>query len=161
MLFPYHWEHNLKPEEADMGLPTHENLRSLVHVEMKLLDKDAKKLYEGDSITNKEALQKNKLEKILSADNEEQETSWNKLLPKKVNIFVWRALRGRLSVRVELDRRCIDLDSVLCPNSNNSAETYAHIIELALWSWLHEVASDRSMPGEDGRVSNNSTSCSE
>ncbi|GJS10798.1 nucleotide-binding alpha-beta plait domain-containing protein [Tanacetum coccineum] len=54
-------------------------------------------------------------EKILHTDSGGQETIWNKLVPKKVNIFVWRALKGILPVRVELDRRGIDLDSVLCP----------------------------------------------
>ncbi|GJW29491.1 RNA-directed DNA polymerase, eukaryota, reverse transcriptase zinc-binding domain protein [Tanacetum coccineum] len=49
-------------------------------------------------------------EKILMSVNGDHETLWNKLVPKKVNIFVWRALRGRLPVRVELDRRGIDLD---------------------------------------------------
>ncbi|GKB69914.1 putative RNA-directed DNA polymerase [Tanacetum coccineum] len=44
-----------------------------------------------------------------------QEMVWNKLVPKKVNIFIWRALNGRIPVRVELDKRGVDLDSVLCP----------------------------------------------
>ncbi|GKB77668.1 RNA-directed DNA polymerase, eukaryota, reverse transcriptase zinc-binding domain protein, partial [Tanacetum coccineum] len=60
--------------------------------------------------------------------NGDHETLWNKLVPKKVNIFVWRALRGRLPVRVELDRRGIDLDSVLCPSCNNLVETCAHCL---------------------------------
>nr|GEX17579.1 reverse transcriptase domain, reverse transcriptase zinc-binding domain protein [Tanacetum cinerariifolium] len=44
---------------------------------------------------------------------------WWKLVPKKVNIFIWRALRGRLSVCVELDKRGVDLDTVLCPSCDN------------------------------------------
>ncbi|GJW87840.1 RNA-directed DNA polymerase, eukaryota, reverse transcriptase zinc-binding domain protein [Tanacetum coccineum] len=52
-------------------------------------------------------------EKILVLDNGGHESLWNKLVPKKVNIFAWRALRGRLPVRVELDRRGVDLDSIL------------------------------------------------
>ncbi|GKB76561.1 hypothetical protein Tco_0943456, partial [Tanacetum coccineum] len=39
-------------------------------------------------------------DKILRSDNGCQETVWNKLVPKKVNVFVWRALRGRLPVQV-------------------------------------------------------------
>ncbi|GKE07191.1 RNA-directed DNA polymerase, eukaryota, reverse transcriptase zinc-binding domain protein [Tanacetum coccineum] len=50
----------------------------------------------------------------------------NNLVPKKVNIFVWRALKGRLPVYVELDRRDIDLDSVLCPRCNDIVETCTH-----------------------------------
>ncbi|GJX07199.1 ribonuclease H-like domain-containing protein [Tanacetum coccineum] len=39
--------------------------------------------------------------------------------------LIW-AIKGRLPVRVELDRRGIDLDSVLCPCCNNVVETCAH-----------------------------------
>lgn len=60
-----------------------------------------------------------------------QETLWSKLVPKKVNIFVWRAQRGRLPVRVELDRRGVDLDAVLCPSCNNFVESCAH--SLVTW----------------------------
>lgn len=44
-----------------------------------------------------------------------QETVWNKIVSKKVNIFIWRALKRRLPVRHELDKRGIDLDTILCP----------------------------------------------
>ncbi|GKE09180.1 RNA-directed DNA polymerase, eukaryota, reverse transcriptase zinc-binding domain protein, partial [Tanacetum coccineum] len=77
-------------------------------------------------------------EKILRSDNGGQETGWNKLVPKKVNVFVWRDLRGRLPVRVDLDKRGIDLDSVLCPSCNNSVETCAHSLitcDLAMSVW--------------------------
>ncbi|GKF38517.1 RNA-directed DNA polymerase, eukaryota, reverse transcriptase zinc-binding domain protein [Tanacetum coccineum] len=77
-------------------------------------------------------------EKILHVESGGQETVWNNLVPKKVNIFVWRALKGRLSVRVELDRRGIDLDSVLCPSCNNIVETCAHCLitcDLAMSVW--------------------------
>ncbi|GKA10771.1 reverse transcriptase domain, reverse transcriptase zinc-binding domain protein [Tanacetum coccineum] len=69
-------------------------------------------------------------EKILISDNGGQETLWNKLVPKKVNIFIWRALRGRLSVRLELDKRGVDLDSVLCPSCDNI------VIILMFGKWL-------------------------
>ncbi|GJT18747.1 reverse transcriptase domain, reverse transcriptase zinc-binding domain protein [Tanacetum coccineum] len=55
-------------------------------------------------------------ENILDVNNGGDATIWNKWVPKKVNIFVWRALKGRLSVREELDKRGIDLDSILCPS---------------------------------------------
>ncbi|GJW31903.1 RNA-directed DNA polymerase, eukaryota, reverse transcriptase zinc-binding domain protein [Tanacetum coccineum] len=45
---------------------------------------------------------------------------------------------SRLLVRVELDRRGIDLDSVLCPCCNNIVETYAHSLvtcDLAMSVW--------------------------
>ena len=46
-------------------------------------------------------------EKLLRVENGNQETLWNNWLPKKVNIFVWRALKGRLPVREELDKRAL------------------------------------------------------
>ena len=47
-------------------------------------------------------------------------------MPKKVNIFVWRVLQGRIPVREELDKRGIDLDSKLCPCCDSAAETCSH-----------------------------------
>lgn len=67
-------------------------------------------------------------EEILRMESGGQETLWNKLVPKKVNIFVWRALKGRLPVREELDKRGIDLDSMLCPSCNNEVESCAHCL---------------------------------
>ncbi|GJS85950.1 reverse transcriptase domain, reverse transcriptase zinc-binding domain protein [Tanacetum coccineum] len=78
-------------------------------------------------------------EKNLHVENGGHETLWNRLVPNKVNIFVWRALKGRLSVRVELDRRGIDLDSVLCPCCNDIVETCAHCLvtcDLAMSVWV-------------------------
>ncbi|GJR95546.1 retrovirus-related pol polyprotein from transposon TNT 1-94 [Tanacetum coccineum] len=43
--------------------------------------------------------------KYLHEEDSRQETVWNKIVPKKVNIFIWRALKGRLPVRSELDKR--------------------------------------------------------
>lgn len=77
-------------------------------------------------------------EKILHVESGEQETLWNKLEPRKVNIFVWRALKGRIPVQVEPDRRVIDLDSVLCPSCNNIVETCTHSLvtcDLAMSVW--------------------------
>ncbi|GJV29789.1 RNA-directed DNA polymerase, eukaryota, reverse transcriptase zinc-binding domain protein [Tanacetum coccineum] len=77
-------------------------------------------------------------EKVLRMESGGRETLWNTLVPKKVNVFVWRALRGRLPVRVVLDKREIDLDSVLCPCCNDSVETCAHSLvtcDLAMSVW--------------------------
>nr|GEV92488.1 RNA-directed DNA polymerase, eukaryota, reverse transcriptase zinc-binding domain protein [Tanacetum cinerariifolium] len=51
---------------------------------------------------------------IIRMGGDGQDTLWNKLVPKKVNVFVWRARKGRLPVREELNKRGIDLDSLLC-----------------------------------------------
>ena len=57
-------------------------------------------------------------------------TLWNNWVPKKVNIFIWRALKGRLPVREELDKRGIDLDSLLCPCCNSVVESCNHSLVL-------------------------------
>ncbi|GJU27537.1 retrovirus-related pol polyprotein from transposon TNT 1-94 [Tanacetum coccineum] len=77
-------------------------------------------------------------EKIINVGNVGQETLWNKLVPKKVNIFVWSALKGRLPVREELEKRGIDLDSVLCLCSDSAVETCARslvLCNLAMSVW--------------------------
>ncbi|XP_071699749.1 uncharacterized protein [Rutidosis leptorrhynchoides] len=50
----------------------------------------------------------------------------NKALPLKVEIFIWRANQLRLPVRIELDKRGIDLDSVLCPICKKLVESVEH-----------------------------------
>ncbi|GJZ47895.1 putative RNA-directed DNA polymerase, eukaryota, reverse transcriptase zinc-binding domain protein [Tanacetum coccineum] len=67
-------------------------------------------------------------EKILDVNNGGDATIWNKWVPKKVNIFVWRALKGRLPVHEELDKRGIDLDSILCPSCGDIVESCSHCL---------------------------------
>nr|GFC99553.1 RNA-directed DNA polymerase, eukaryota [Tanacetum cinerariifolium] len=43
------------------------------------------------------------------------ETRWNKLLPKKINIFTWRTLHDRLPSRWNLSRKGIEVTSLNCP----------------------------------------------
>ncbi|XP_071688814.1 uncharacterized protein [Rutidosis leptorrhynchoides] len=52
----------------------------------------------------------------------------NNLVPKKVEVFVWRALLKRIPVRVELDKRGIDLHSVRCPVCNDDMESVDHFL---------------------------------
>nr|GEW53793.1 RNA-directed DNA polymerase, eukaryota, reverse transcriptase zinc-binding domain protein [Tanacetum cinerariifolium] len=77
-------------------------------------------------------------EKILQVENAGHDTCWNKLVLKKVNVFVWRAIKGRLPVCVKLERRGIDSDSVLCACCNDSVETCTHCLvtcDLAMSVW--------------------------
>ncbi|XP_071719220.1 uncharacterized protein [Rutidosis leptorrhynchoides] len=60
----------------------------------------------------------------------------NKLIPQKVGIFIWRSIQKRIPVRAELDKRGIDLDTVLCPLCNNHIETTEHILALCPKSTL-------------------------
>ncbi|XP_071688642.1 uncharacterized protein [Rutidosis leptorrhynchoides] len=67
-------------------------------------------------------------EKLLHNSYQGQETVRNKLLPKKIEIFAWRALKKRIPTRVELDKKCIDLDSVRCPVCDDDLETAEHAL---------------------------------
>ncbi|GKB51195.1 RNA-directed DNA polymerase, eukaryota, reverse transcriptase zinc-binding domain protein, partial [Tanacetum coccineum] len=53
-------------------------------------------------------------------------TPWNQYLPIKVNVFVWRLMLNRLPSRVNLDRRNIEVDSLLCPSCLEDVETINH-----------------------------------
>ncbi|KAJ9568055.1 hypothetical protein OSB04_004021 [Centaurea solstitialis] len=55
-------------------------------------------------------------------------TWWMKELPKKICIFMWRVRLGRIPVRLSLDSRGIDLDSVLCPRCEGEGESVDHAL---------------------------------
>ncbi|GJZ74344.1 RNA-directed DNA polymerase, eukaryota [Tanacetum coccineum] len=57
------------------------------------------------------------------------ETRWNRLLPKKINIFIWRVLRDRLPSRWNLSRKGVDVVSLSCPVCDGEIETIHH----SLW----------------------------
>ncbi|XP_071738702.1 uncharacterized protein [Rutidosis leptorrhynchoides] len=50
----------------------------------------------------------------------------NKMVPQKVEIFVWRVMRRRIPVRVELDKRGIHICSVRCPLCVDNLESVEH-----------------------------------
>ncbi|XP_071702841.1 uncharacterized protein [Rutidosis leptorrhynchoides] len=52
----------------------------------------------------------------------------NALVPKKLEVFVWRAVQRRLPSRVELDKRGIDLHTIRCPLCDEDLETIDHIL---------------------------------
>ncbi|GKA97295.1 RNA-directed DNA polymerase, eukaryota [Tanacetum coccineum] len=69
------------------------------------------------------------------------ETRWSRYLPKKINIFIWRALRDRLPTRWNLSRKGIDLDLLSCPICYFSIETTKHTLwfcSLATTLW-HKI----------------------
>jgi hypothetical protein len=98
-------------------------------------------LHESGEFTVKE-LTKMVEEKILDVDNNGGvATIWNKWIPIKVNIIVWRALKGRLPVREELDKRGIDLDT-LCPSCGNMVEAGSHCLVMcnfAMSVWENNI----------------------
>ncbi|XP_071687343.1 uncharacterized protein [Rutidosis leptorrhynchoides] len=68
--------------------------------------------------------------KLLGAGTNCFETMRNDLVPKKVEVFVWRAKRRRLPVLSELNKRGIDLHSVRCPLCDDDIETVDHFLFL-------------------------------
>ncbi|XP_071724329.1 uncharacterized protein [Rutidosis leptorrhynchoides] len=67
-------------------------------------------------------------EKILGNSFQAHETTRNNLVPKKIEVFVWRTIRKRIPTRVELDNKHIDLDSVRCPVCDDGLETVEHTL---------------------------------
>ncbi|GJZ83347.1 RNA-directed DNA polymerase, eukaryota, reverse transcriptase zinc-binding domain protein [Tanacetum coccineum] len=61
---------------------------------------------------------------ILDTDNEA--TRWNRNIPIKVNVFLWRLKLNKLSSRVNLDRRGIEVGLILCPSCLDDFETVNH-----------------------------------
>ena len=65
-------------------------------------------------------------------------TSWNKLVPKKVNITSWWVVNQRIPTRSNLANRNVDLHSVLCPICNEEIEMEEQVFvkcEIAKKTW--------------------------
>ncbi|XP_071713461.1 uncharacterized protein [Rutidosis leptorrhynchoides] len=62
-------------------------------------------------------------DKLILRESIPSATLKNNLVPLKIGIFVWRILRKRIAVKVELDRRGNDLDTLLCPLCNDVVES--------------------------------------
>ncbi|XP_071713350.1 uncharacterized protein [Rutidosis leptorrhynchoides] len=72
-----------------------------------------------------------------------QVTLRNNLVPNKLEIFVWRALRKRIPVRIELDKRGIDLHSVRYPVCDDGLESMEHCLvecnlSFDIWSRVYK-----------------------
>ena len=66
-------------------------------------------------------------------------TRWNRLVPAKVNVFFWRLKLNKIPTRVNLDRRGIDIGSILCPFCGSDVETVNHLFfscEMATDLWV-------------------------
>jgi hypothetical protein len=50
------------------------------------------------------------------------------LIPKKINVFGWRAWKDRLPTKVALHRRNIMINSLLCPLCGSSNESLDHLL---------------------------------
>ena len=54
-------------------------------------------------------------------------TRWNSLVPIKVNIFTWWLTLNKIPTRDNLDKRGIDIHSLLCPVCDLEIETVGHL----------------------------------
>ncbi|XP_071713701.1 uncharacterized protein [Rutidosis leptorrhynchoides] len=67
-------------------------------------------------------------DKLITRESNPSATIRNNLIPLKIGIFIWRVLRKRIATKEELDRRGIDLDTLLCPICNDVVESVDHAI---------------------------------
>ncbi|GJY49892.1 RNA-directed DNA polymerase, eukaryota, reverse transcriptase zinc-binding domain protein [Tanacetum coccineum] len=54
-------------------------------------------------------------------------TRWWKILPRKVNVFVWLLTLDRLLTRLNLSLRGLEIPSILCPMCYNGVESVDHV----------------------------------
>ncbi|XP_071694888.1 uncharacterized protein [Rutidosis leptorrhynchoides] len=66
--------------------------------------------------------------RVISSNVVGNERLRNALVSKKVGIFIWRALKGRLPVLCELGKREIDILCVRCPMCDDDIETVQHTL---------------------------------
>nr|GEX87960.1 zinc finger, CCHC-type, retrotransposon Gag domain protein [Tanacetum cinerariifolium] len=52
---------------------------------------------------------------------------WNKYVPIKVNILVWKILNNSLPTKFNISRRGILIDSIICPNYDVGVESVGHL----------------------------------
>ncbi|XP_071694360.1 uncharacterized protein [Rutidosis leptorrhynchoides] len=69
-------------------------------------------------------------DKILQNSFLTNETARNNFLLQKIGIFIWRSKLQRIPVCVELDKRGVDLDTILCPVFKTETETVEHALLL-------------------------------
>nr|GEV36660.1 putative RNA-directed DNA polymerase, eukaryota, reverse transcriptase zinc-binding domain protein [Tanacetum cinerariifolium] len=55
-------------------------------------------------------------------------TRWIKLVPIKLNITAWRICLDKLSTRLNLSSRGLDIPTILCPLCNESVESTSHVL---------------------------------
>ncbi|GJT95488.1 RNA-directed DNA polymerase, eukaryota, reverse transcriptase zinc-binding domain protein [Tanacetum coccineum] len=61
-------------------------------------------------------------------------TRWIKEVPIKINILAWKVSNDYLPTRINLSRRGMDIESILCPMCNSMAESSSHLFFLCDFS---------------------------
>ncbi|XP_071736119.1 uncharacterized protein [Rutidosis leptorrhynchoides] len=82
----------------------------------------------GSGKFSTKSLTKQIMAKCLPPNASNLSTLKNDLVSIKVGVFVWRARKERLPVLFELDKRGVDLNSVLCPLCGDEVETVSHAL---------------------------------
>ncbi|XP_071740651.1 uncharacterized protein [Rutidosis leptorrhynchoides] len=73
----------------------------------------------------------------------------NSLVPKKVEVFVWRLRKKRIPTLIELEKRVIDFHSVRCPLCDDGVESIDHA--LLFCKHVFEIW-EKSVPIQRGRT---------
>ncbi|GKA42446.1 RNA-directed DNA polymerase, eukaryota, reverse transcriptase zinc-binding domain protein [Tanacetum coccineum] len=55
-------------------------------------------------------------------------TRWVKVVPIKINIFAWKVSLDKLSSRLNLSLRGIDIPSIICPICSSAGESCSHVL---------------------------------
>ncbi|GKG16495.1 RNA-directed DNA polymerase, eukaryota [Tanacetum coccineum] len=55
-------------------------------------------------------------------------TRWIKSVPIKINVFAWRASQDRLPSKLNLLRRGVQVDNLMCPICNSVQEDISHVL---------------------------------
>lgn len=69
-------------------------------------------------------------------------TRWCKVVPKKVNIFMWRLFLDRLPTRLNLSRKGLELDSITCLLCAIGVESIQHVFFSSLQSGCCSVGAN-------------------
>nr|KAJ0228233.1 hypothetical protein LSAT_V11C100039910 [Lactuca sativa] len=56
-------------------------------------------------------------------------TIWSNVVPGKINIFIWRVRLGKLSTRLNLAQRGVNIPNTFCPLCNAFEENEVHIFK--------------------------------
>ncbi|GJT66463.1 RNA-directed DNA polymerase, eukaryota, reverse transcriptase zinc-binding domain protein [Tanacetum coccineum] len=59
--------------------------------------------------------------------NVSTKTRWIKVVPIKVNVHAWKVKLDRLPTRLNISRRGMDIDSILCPSCGVAVESVSHV----------------------------------
>nr|GEV19201.1 RNA-directed DNA polymerase, eukaryota [Tanacetum cinerariifolium] len=70
--------------------------------------------------------------------NDNTPTRWSKVVPIKINVFMWKLLFDKLPTRDNLEKKGLDVPSILCGICDDVTETASHVFlrcEFALEIW--------------------------